>query len=273
MRQRAPELARSLSGRRGRALWQDLRGFGVWLKSGLAWREARYLAACGRTVAKGPSRGLRYPLRAIPVARQLVPRLSGSYELEHYEWLERVLQSKPGTVVDIGSADGYFAVGCALRLPHSQVLAFETDSHLRRVCWLMAQRNGVNMGNFRVLGTCTPGSLAELHPQGPVVVICDVEGAELQLIDCESVPWLRDAHLLVEIHETLQPGVRAALVNRLAETHTITFQRTRPRTHGDLPEAARDLRGLPPASTLLSEDRPWPMEWLLGDPKSTRRAA
>ena len=176
-------------------------------------------------------------------------------------------------MVDIGSAEGYFAVGCALRLPYSQVLAFESDSHLRRVCWLMAERNGVNMSTFRVFGTCTPSSLAGIHPQGPVVVICDAEGAELQLIDCESVPWLEDAYLLVEIHEALQPGVRAALANRLAETHKITFEATRPRTFEDLPEATRNLRGLPPASTLLSEDRPWPMEWLLGDPKSLQPAA
>ena len=202
-----------------------------------------------------------------------MPRLCGSYELEHHEWLEQVLLAKPATVVDIGSAEGYFAVGCALRLPHSQVLAFESDSHLRRVCRLMAERNGVNMGNFRALGTCTPRSLAEIHPPGPVLVICDVEGAELQLIDCESVRWLRDAYLLVEIHEALQPGVRAALANRLAETHEITFEVTRPRTHEDLPNATRNLRGLPSASTLLSEDRPWPMEWLLGDPKSMQPAA
>ncbi len=49
----------------------------------------------------------------------------------------------------------------------------------------------------------------------------DVEGAELDLLDPERVPGLRDAEIVVELHDHLVPGIGETLGRRSAPTHEV----------------------------------------------------
>jgi methylase of polypeptide subunit release factors len=46
-------------------------------------------------------------------------------------------------VIDIGAAEGYYAIGFARRLPAARVIASDLDPVARLLCWLLARRNGV----------------------------------------------------------------------------------------------------------------------------------
>ena len=70
-------------------------------------------------------------------------RLLGSYETELHEIVERVVAAGFDRVIDVGSGDGYYAVGLARRLPASTVEAYDPDPVARRRCRALAEVNGV----------------------------------------------------------------------------------------------------------------------------------
>ena len=51
----------------------------------------------------------------------------GIYERELYPTVEEAIAAKYPLIVDIGAAEGYYAVGMAMRSPQSQVIAYEMD--------------------------------------------------------------------------------------------------------------------------------------------------
>ena len=53
--------------------------------------------------------------------------LTGNYEAELHEALEEFIATRPDVVVDVGCAEGYYAVGLALRLPEAHVYAYDID--------------------------------------------------------------------------------------------------------------------------------------------------
>src|SRR5438105_426555 len=72
------------------------------------------------TVLDGPFRGLRYP-SASSLHSGLLPKLLGTYEAELHGPIEHLLKSRTyGAVVDVGAAEGYYAVGFALRCPEAR---------------------------------------------------------------------------------------------------------------------------------------------------------
>lgn len=114
--------------------------------------------------------------------------LTGNYEAELHEAVERFIASDPGIVVDVGCAEGYYAVGLATRLPRAQIYAYDIDEHARRTCAAVAAANGV-ADRVTIREACTHQDLRELC--GPsTVLLMDCEGAELDLFDPRAVPAL-----------------------------------------------------------------------------------
>src|SRR5271170_382684 len=67
-------------------------------------------------VRNGPFAGMRYA-RPLPEGSIFFPKLLGSYEAELQAHFERVIGTDYSAIVDVGCADGYFAVGLAMRMP------------------------------------------------------------------------------------------------------------------------------------------------------------
>src|SRR4051795_10844916 len=68
----------------------------------------RFVAWHGLTVSGGPFAGLVYPDRT-PIS--LVPKLLGIYERELHGAIEAAIRAQPDVIVNVGAADGYYAVG------------------------------------------------------------------------------------------------------------------------------------------------------------------
>src|SRR5262245_31327210 len=91
----------------------------------------------GDTVVRGPFAGLRYPARR---PAWLAKRV-GAYERELHTWFEAALATRPERFVDIGAADGFYAVGVARHgIP---VTAFELARSAREELRALAALNGV----------------------------------------------------------------------------------------------------------------------------------
>lgn len=178
----------------------------------------------GLTVLEGPFRGMRYPKRSL-LNRDGIPLLFGAYELELHPIIEEVASNRYDCIVDIGSAEGYYAVGLALRTK-TLVYAFDCEPRERRYLRQMAQLNGVG-DLIRIGSWCEPKVLSRLVTGRRCLVISDCEGFEFDLFNDECAAAVRASDLLIELHECgSEKELRNELLNRFHGTHInriITF--------------------------------------------------
>lgn len=168
-------------------------------------------------VQGGPFAGMRYVDEAIGSC--LVPKLIGFYEMELWPVVRQIIEARPDGVIDIGAAEGYYAVGLAWLLPHARVIAFEQSNRGRRALCEMAVLNDVEH-RLDVRGRCEPSDLedAVVSFRRPII-ICDVEGYEAILLDPKLVPSLKNSDVLVELHDLAVPGIGDCLRRRFSGTH------------------------------------------------------
>ena len=187
----------------------------------------------GNVVASGPFLGMKYVDSGI--GSRLLPKILGTYELELRPVIEEVCKRSFDVIIDVGAAEGYYAVGMALRSPGAKVIAFETEINGQNLIKKLADINGVADRVF-ARGFCDSKSLSDSIPDGKkCLIIMDIEGAESDLLDNAIIPKLNNCHILVEIHECVVPGVGEIISNRFKNTHKITEIKERARTAKDFP--------------------------------------
>jgi hypothetical protein len=79
----------------------------------------------GCTLLGGPFRGMKYSRDSL-LSRNGIPILFGSYELELHTVIEEAIAKRFERIIDIGCAEGYYAVGLARRTG-AIVYAFDCD--------------------------------------------------------------------------------------------------------------------------------------------------
>jgi precorrin-6B methylase 2 len=227
------------------------------------WVTERCIEEFGLEVQAGPFAGLRYPRELVGRVDALVPKLIGAYELEVHAAVRSMIAQAPETVVNVGAAEGFYAVGMARAVPGARVLAYDTAPEKQADCARLAQENGV-VDRVTIGGTCTASSLATLEPGACVFLDC--EGCELDLISEEAMPGLRQATLLVELHDAVDLAVTGPVLARLEPTHTSELMTSGPRNIDDYPELS--FLGWNNRQIAIWEFRPRPMRWALLRPRS-----
>lgn len=219
-----------------------------------------------RRVRSGPFAGVRYVEDSVGSA--YIPKLLGIYENELAAEVESICRREPGLIVDIGAAEGYYAVGFALRNPQAKVVAFEMEPAGQAALREMSSLNQV-ANRVEVRGKCEPADLsAILGDAANPVVICDVEGYEEKLLDLQTVPALAKATILVELHDFIIPGITEELKTRFSATHRIRHIWQQPRSRDQFPWRTLGTSLLPRSylDWSVSEWRPVRMAWLWMEP-------
>jgi hypothetical protein len=219
-------------------------------------------------VQHGVFAGMKYPGRA-SVVSPFFPKLIGSYERELHPILERVCGGDYSEIVDIGCAEGYYAVGFALRLSRARVFAYDTDAHARTLCSRMAQLNGVS-DRVTVGSQCTPHTLVSLPLTSKALILSDCEGYEKELFTPGTVAFLRRHDVLIEVHDYVDPTISLRLSEVFEPTHDLLV------IHAvDDSKKAQQYRfpelehfDLPSRRLLLGEYRTGTQEWFYFTPRS-----
>ena len=87
------------------------------------------------TVQTGPFAGMvMHDVQTWGAGDDIGPQLLGTYEQELHEWLNRFVLKSPSTIINIGCAEGYYAVGLARLLSTARVLGFDTDLRAQEAC-------------------------------------------------------------------------------------------------------------------------------------------
>jgi hypothetical protein len=145
----------------------------------------------------------------------------GCYEEQLHDALEELITLAPDLVVNIGSAEGTYAVGLARRLPDSVVVAVDVEPAAAEAVRVNAALNGVSERVEMELGMSPAELDRRLAQAANPAVIIDCEGCEQAFVDPVAVPSLAGACVLIEVHEHLVPGIADVLRTRLQATHEI----------------------------------------------------
>jgi predicted O-methyltransferase YrrM len=180
--------------------------------------------------------------------------------------VEAIIARGYARIVNIGAADGYYAIGLARRMPNTVVEAYEALEEHHPLLKRAAERNGV-ADRVRMRGLCTVEALDESlgEGHGRTLVLADIEGAEMLMLDPVKAPNLSRTDMLVETHDVLQPGCTDSLIQRFSESHLIERISTRPRALADFPRhlIPRWAETMPALLVeLMSERRKGEQEWL-----------
>jgi hypothetical protein len=198
-------------------------------------------------------------------------KLLGLYEKEVCELLD-LLSKDRHVLVDLGGADGFYGVGLIASGKYKESHCFEIVDASRQNIVDIANSAGV-ASQVHVYGAATPSFASDLKQQGvdfaQAVVLCDIEGAEFDVLTNECLHALKDAHVIIEVHDFLVHGGREKYVDLLQRADEFFHV-------SEIKTGARDLSGIPLLADhwtdtdrwlLCSESRAKLMSWLYFAPK------
>lgn len=232
----------------------------------LDWEVARKIIAPDMMVRHGVFQGLKYPTSEL-LGHVVTPKLLGSYERELQPLLERLRTQDYSEVVDIGCAEGYYAVGLARLFPNATVYAYDINPEAIRLCRLMARENGVDA---RVItgAFCNATALQNLPFTRRALVVSDCEGYEKHLFTPETAHKLAAHDVLIEVHDLVDIGISAQLRAAFAATHQLevilSVDDIKKAQQYEYPELASF--DLAERKMLLTEWRASQMEWFYFSP-------
>jgi predicted O-methyltransferase YrrM len=232
------------------------------------FEKYRYLIS--DTVTDGPFIGLKYPFLTA-LHSTLFPKLLGCYEFELHGWIRSVFLRRYHSIVDIGCAEGYYAVGFAKRYQDTIIYAADINPEAREKTKMMASANDItNTDLFRILDEVTPGFLLSLDPNKKHLIFSDCEGYEASLFSDEVIAHLKHSDFMVEMHDFIYPGISDLLRKRFEHTHSIQMVKSVDDVFRYRETQNPEILKIPLADQIkiLAEKRPSQMEWLFCEPKN-----
>ena len=228
------------------------------------YKEVLCVLKEGLIVKNGCFKGMKYSSFK-SVGSTISPKILGSYEYELSETINEILKRDYSLVVDIGCAEGYYAVGLArafeIMEKNVSVFAFDTDKNAQLLCKENALKNSLNIS---VGGFCSKERLLRLCKDKFSLIFIDTEGYELELIDKNLILNLQHCDFLIESHDFIDINTTSYLLSCFEGTHKVQIIESKDDIlkayEYDFPEL--ENISLSTKFELLKEQRPTIMRWL-----------
>jgi hypothetical protein len=183
----------------------------------------------------GPFRGLIYGERSFGSTH--LPKLLGTYEWELAEYFSAENLSRYACFVNIGSAEGYYANGIAYALKSApgacpvKVTGVDLNTEALAEARRIANWNELKVNFVQELDDVLTPAVA-----GRMLVVCDVDGAEKEIMSPSRFPALDRTDFIVELHSpTDDRTVLDEIRTRFAPTHDCVTIAVQQRQAGDFP--------------------------------------
>lgn len=217
-------------------------------------------------VAYGPFKGMKLSREAWWGTKDACSKLLGVYERQVQEKLESLSRGS-SLLIDIGAADGYMAIGAVSSGLYQRAICFEISENGRQQLRANAEANGVS-DRIEILGEANRETLAPLLADvAGAVILCDIEGAEFDLLSTDILEAARNMHMIVELHDPFVPDgarLKSALLERASRFFDTEILRSADLQVSKFCELDRfnDTQRL----LAFSEGRGGAMEWLVLTP-------
>ena len=165
-------------------------------------------------VLDGPFKGMIYPKNE-SFGSAFYPKILGTYEKELSLLISSILKSDYDLVLDVGCAEGYYAIGLAKYGDFKKVFAYDIEEKARNLCHNMAEVNGVS-NKVTISGLFNLDEykrVLEMFPDSKVLIILDTEGFEKVLLDQEFKKALKNTDFLIEMHDYIDIEITDVVSN------------------------------------------------------------
>jgi hypothetical protein len=212
-------------------------------------------------ILEGPFKGMHYLDEAY--GSQLLPKILGTYELPIQSWIQEINRGDYAAIIDVGCAEGFYAVGFAVENPKAENFAFDVNEKALIVARQLAQKNDVEERvKFHVnFDEHSLKGILSRHNGSRTFIFMDVEGAEEHLLNPTVNPAVLNCDVLVELHDCFKPGITEKIIDYFHRSHKIEIivdydgrQKASSLNYFDISEA--DWR------FCTDESRPAKMRWL-----------
>ena len=220
------------------------------------------------TVQNGIFKGMRFAGHPNVSKAAYGLKIFGLYEAEVTNQLSD--WSPADTLVDLGAGDGYYAVGMLRSGMVKRAICFEMTSSGRKEIQSNADLNGVG-DKITILGKADAGVVEQLGKLNLVasetLLLCDIEGAEFDIIKRPLIEQLRGARFIIELHDTLwqddDGAARSKLLAEFPQQYDLRIIRDAARNWNGINEleAMHDLD----RALVTSEGRKILGEWLVAE--------
>ncbi len=171
-------------------------------------------------IKSGPFKGLKYP-DFISFGSALYPKLLGTYESELFPLINKLkLTEDYHSIINIGSAEGYYSVGFAIMFKNAIVYAYDINPKYESIITDFAKKNKVNNRLHFILNTNIE-TFEKLDEKNRSLIFCDCEGCEKQLFDKNNLNKFSNSDLIIETHDLAVHGVTNYLLDLFKDTHGV----------------------------------------------------
>ena len=224
-------------------------------------------------VRYGPFVGVQLPKKLIWAKNDMSSILIGFYEKQVIDWIaSRELHFS--TLIDIGSADGLYLAGILKAGLADTAVGFESSKKGRISSRSILAMNSVHdravvMGTANSEGLCSVLDSRTSNNHEFSLLLCDIEGGEIDLFDSETALRLQKYFIVIELHEWCYPKDKSIeLMELFKTTHEVKFLHP----SGRNPDSISELRKFTDDQRWIvcSEGRRESMRWLVGVPNLYR---
>lgn len=155
----------------------------------------------GGVVHYGPFKGLSLAKNNWWGGADFASMLLGLYEKEILDFFFSGECDRFDNLVDVGAADGYYAIGMLISGRVNNAICFELSKEGQRTIAANAGQNGV-LDRITIFGAASDTFHTRLShlDLSRTLVLVDIEGAEFDILDETSLHALRQATIVIEIH-------------------------------------------------------------------------
>lgn len=182
------------------------------------FEEKDYPKIISKKVQSGPFKGMIYDCENY--WGNIYPKLLGSYESELHKIIESLIKINFDNIINVGSAEGYFSIGFALKSNVDEIIAVDPfRSSKKEINSLIRKNNITKKISFKFW---TSSSRLSKWIKKNTLILMDCEGAEAGYLKNTSSTDFNKAHILCEIHDfSDHPNIGSDLIRRFNKTHRI----------------------------------------------------
>ena len=190
-------------------------------------------------------------------------KMLGSYESEIHPFIKAALQNNYANLINIGSDDGYYAIGFGVKMQSLKIYAFDTNKEAWPILQQNAKLNGVGERTLQA-GLFSKKDLEIFADGQRNLFVVDCEGAEKEIFTEAAVKGLINSDLIIELHLHIHPELDIYFRNLFSATHEIVFQdsvpdylKARVNNYPELAQANFELK------KYITGERDVFMQWIL----------
>ena len=233
--------------------------------------SSRLRKSIGNRIINGPFKGMIISENSFWQMTDFSSIILGFYERQVLDFVvEKCIELEKPLFINIGAADGFFAIGLIKNGFVNEAICFELTSKGRQTIKRNCVKNEIENSALKIFGRADIDFYKNLPSCSKnTIVLIDVEGFEFELLTNEALEFLKDSTIIVELHThfLLEGELKLTnLIKRASSYFSVNFINSGARD----PHSIKELFDFNENDKwlLCSEGRAVSMKWLVLNPSS-----